>query len=172
MTQFRFARLLGGVGVAAIIAAAPAGAQTLRMARTAADIPTTTGVPNNGFEGYRFMGYPPYDALVNWDFSQTDKPIGITGGIFTEWRADEKDPLRWVFTVREGVKFHDGTDCNADAVMWNLARLYDDKSPQYDPQGSAIVRAAVAMLDKWEKLDDKTIAITTKIPFSLIPSML
>ncbi len=172
MTQFRFTRLLGGVGVAAIIAAAPAGAQTLRIAMTAADIPTTTGVPNNGFEGYRFMGYPPYDALVNWDFSQTDKPIGITGGIFTEWRADEKDPLRWVFTVREGVKFHDGTDCNADAVMWNLARLYDDKSPQYDPQGSAIVRAAVSMLDKWEKLDDKTIAITTKMPFSFFPWML
>jgi hypothetical protein len=31
----------------------------LRIAMTASDIPTATGVPNNGFEGYRFLGLPP-----------------------------------------------------------------------------------------------------------------
>ena len=29
----------------------------LRIAMTATDIPTTTGMPNNGFEGLRFLGY-------------------------------------------------------------------------------------------------------------------
>jgi ABC-type transport system substrate-binding protein len=172
MTRSRLALLFAGVGVAALIAAAPAGAQTLRIGMTAADIPTTTGVPNNGFEGYRFLGYPCYDALVNWDFSQTDHPIGITGGLLTDWRVDEKDPLRWLFTVREGVKFHDGSDFNVDAVVWNLGRLYDEKAPQFDAQGSAIVRAAVSMLDKWEKVDAHTIAISTKFPFSFFPYLL
>jgi ABC-type transport system substrate-binding protein len=171
MTRTRFVPSLAAAGIAALLAA-PAAAQTLRIGMTAADIPTTTGVPNNGFEGYRFMGYPPYDGLVNWDFTQTDKPAEIKGGLFTEWRVDEKDPLRWLFTVREGVKFHDGSDFDADAVMWNLARLYDEKSPQYDPQGSAIVRAAVSMLDKYEKVDPHTIAITTKFPFSFFPWLL
>jgi ABC-type transport system substrate-binding protein len=151
---------------------APASAQTLRIAMTAADIPTTTGVPNNGFEGFRFMGYPPYDALVNWDFRQTDKPVNIRDGLFTEWRVDEKDPLRWLFTLRQGVKFHDGTDLTIEAIVWNLQRLYDDKSPQFDAQGSAITRAAVSMLDKWEKVDDHTIAISTKFPFSFFPYLL
>jgi peptide/nickel transport system substrate-binding protein len=158
--------------LAAALAATPAAAQTLRIAMTAADIPTPTGVPNNGFEGFRFLGYPPYDALVNWDFRQTDKPATIRDGLFTAWRIDEKDPLRWIFTLREGVKFHDGTDLTMDAIVWNLQRLYDDKSPQYDPQGSAITRAAVSMLDKWEKLDAHEIAISTKFPFSFFPWLL
>ena len=158
--------------IAAARLATPARAQTLRIAMTAADIPTTTGVPNNGFEGYRFLGYPPYDALVNWDFTHTDQPATIKPGLFTEWRIDEKDPLRWIFTVRQGVKFHDGSDFNVDAVVWNLQRLYDDKSPQFDAQGSAIVRAAVSMLDKWQKIDDHEIAISTKFPFSFFPYMM
>ena len=36
----------------------------LRIAMTAADVPTTTGMPNNGFEGMRFLGYPVFEALV------------------------------------------------------------------------------------------------------------
>lgn len=158
--------------LAATLLAAPVSAQTLRIGMTAADIPTTTGVPNNGFEGYRFLGYPPYDALVNWDFTHTDQPATIKPGLFTEWRIDEKDQLRWLFTVREDVKFHDGSDFNVDAVVWNLQRLYDEKSPQFDAQGSAIVRAAVSMLDKWEKVDGHTIAISTKYPFSFFPWLL
>ena len=46
----------------------PAQAQgTLRIAMTASDVPTTTGAPDNGFEGLRFLGYPVYEGLVLWD---------------------------------------------------------------------------------------------------------
>jgi hypothetical protein len=47
-----------------MLAAALSGGQsaraetTLRIAMTASDIPTATGLPNNGFEGMRFIGYP------------------------------------------------------------------------------------------------------------------
>ena len=34
------------------------GETTLRIGMTASDIPTATGLPNNGFEGMRFLGYP------------------------------------------------------------------------------------------------------------------
>jgi peptide/nickel transport system substrate-binding protein len=33
-------------------------AGTLRIAMTATDVPTTTGAPDNGYEGLRFLGYP------------------------------------------------------------------------------------------------------------------
>jgi hypothetical protein len=49
-----------------------ASAQVLRIGMTAADLPTTHGIPNNGGEGFRFLGYPAYDSVVNWDFTHTD----------------------------------------------------------------------------------------------------
>jgi peptide/nickel transport system substrate-binding protein len=168
--------LLAGVAASATLpafSAHAAGGGTLRIAMTAADLPSAHGIPNNGFEGFRFLGYPPYDALVNWDLRHNPgKPADITPGLFTEWKADEANPLRWLFTVRQGVKFHDGSDFNADAVIWNLRRVYDDKSPQYDAPAAPIVKAAVSMVDTYEKVDDTTIAMTTKYPFSFLPYLL
>src|SRR5262249_58644180 len=61
-----------------VAASGPAIAQgTLRIAMTATDVPTTTGVPNNGFEGIRFMGFTAFDALVNWDLSKADTAADI-----------------------------------------------------------------------------------------------
>ena len=45
----------------------------LRIGMTASDIPTTTGMPNNGFEGMRFLGYPAFEGLVLWDLSRSDR---------------------------------------------------------------------------------------------------
>jgi len=111
------------------VAASP---QVLRIGMTAADLPTTHGIPNNGGEGFRFLGYPAYDSVVNWDFTHTDKLADIAPGLFTAWHADETAPTRWICTVRDGVTFHDGSEFNADSVIWNFRRIYDDKSPQYD----------------------------------------
>ena len=168
--------LLAGIAASAAIPSLPAlavGGGTLRIAMTAADLPSAHGIPNNGFEGYRFLGYPPYDALVNWDLrDHPDKPADITPGLFTAWKTDEANPLRWLFTVRQGVKFHDGSDFNADAVIWNLQRIYDEKSPHYDAPAAPIVKAAVSMVGAYEKVDDSTIALTTKYPFSFLPYLL
>jgi peptide/nickel transport system substrate-binding protein len=141
----------------------------LRIAMTAADVPSTHGIPNNGAEGYRFLGYPVYDALVNWDFTRTESIADLTPGLATDWAADEGDRNRWIFHLRKGVKFHDGSDFNADAVAWNLARIYDDKAPQYDAPASPIVRSVVSMLTKWEKVDDYTIAVQSSSPNSYFP---
>ena len=168
--------LLAGIAASAALPAFPAFAAaggTLRVAMTAADLPSAHGIPNNCFEGYRFLGYPPYDGLVNWDLRHNpDKPADITPGLFTAWKIDPANPLRWLFTVRQGVKFHDGSDFNADAVIWNLQRIYDDKSPHYDAPAAPIVKAAVSMVDTYAKVDDTTVAMTTKYPFSFLPYLL
>jgi peptide/nickel transport system substrate-binding protein len=91
----------------------------LRLGMTAADIPYTGGQPDQGGEGYRFIGYQLYDALINWDLSQGDRLPQLVPGLAESWEATQDDPTRWIFHLRRGVKFHDGTDFNADAVIWN-----------------------------------------------------
>ncbi len=175
MTVRRRDLLIAGASLAAapVLPARAVAAQTLRIGMTAADLPSTHGIPNNGFEGYRFLGYPPYDGLVNWNLRDNlGKPAEITPGLFTEWRSDTTNPSRWAFTVRPGVKFHDGSDFTVDSVIWNLRRIYDDKSPQYDATAAPIVRAAVSMVAAFEKADDNTVVMTTKYPFSFLPYLL
>lgn len=167
--------LLATAAGAAALPAVPASAaplQVLRIGMTAADLPTTHGIPNNGGEGFRFLGYPAYDSVVNWDFTHTDKLADIAPGLFTAWKIDEANPLRWICDVRQGVKFHDGSPCDADAIIFSFGRIFDDKSPQYDAPAAPIVRATVSMIDKFEKADEKTIVITTKYPFSFLPYLL
>jgi peptide/nickel transport system substrate-binding protein len=93
--MFRGLRLVAAVAGLLTVAAVPAFSQgTLRIGMTAADIPLTTGQPDQGFEGYRFAGYTIYDALVNWDLSSADKLADIVPGLRMETgrgRSEEMD---------------------------------------------------------------------------------
>src|SRR5439155_9379095 len=112
-TGWRLAGLTAVVWLGAVATTAPSIAQgTLRIAMTATDVPTTTGVPNNGFEGVRFMGFTAFDALVNWDLTKADTAADIVPGLAESWQQDASDRKKWTFKLRGGVTFHDGTPCN------------------------------------------------------------
>jgi len=123
----RRAALLFGAALACGAANAQA-AGTLNVAMTAGDLPATTGNPDQGFEGYRFVGFNLYDSLVLWDLSgkNADKAADIKPGLATEWQVDEANPKRWIFKLRQGVKFHDGCDFTADGVVWNMDYSTDE----------------------------------------------
>ena len=125
------ARSLGGTALALTLLAAlsdPAGAGgTLTVGMTAGDIPVTTGNPDQGFEGYRFVGYNLYDALLLWDLSKADKPSEIKPGLATSYEIDPNDHKRWIVHLRQGVTFHDGCKFTADDVVWNYQ--YRTRSP-------------------------------------------
>jgi ABC-type transport system substrate-binding protein len=95
----------------------------LRIGMTAADIPRTLGQPDQGFEGNRFTGLTMYDALTMWDLSSADKASVMIPGLATEWAVDAADKTKWTFKLRSGVKFHDGSPFNADAVIWNVDKV-------------------------------------------------
>ncbi|HEY0185233.1 MAG TPA: ABC transporter substrate-binding protein [Rhodopila sp.] len=152
--------------------ARPAAAeQVLRIGMTAGNVPTTTGQPDNGFEGMRFLGYPVFESLVLWDLSRSDVRAGLRPGLAESWEQDKADPKTWIFHLRRGVKFHDGTAFNADAVMWNFDRLWRNDAPQYDQMASALTRSRAPLVTSWHKVDDDTISVTTTRPASYFPYM-
>src|SRR5216683_2889272 len=124
---------LGGAVLALTLFAAlsdPAEAGgTLTVGMTAGDIPVTTGNPDQGFEGYRFVGYNLYDALLLWDLSKADKPSEIKPGLATSYEIDPNDHKRWIVHLRRGVKWHDGCDFKADDVVWNYSGAWTRRRP-------------------------------------------
>ena len=168
----RFFRIFPVAALMAFVGLQVAHAETtLRIAMTASDIPTTTGMPNNGFEGMRFLGYPIFEGLVLWDLTRTDRLADLRPGLAETWEQAPDDNKTWIFHLRHGVKFHDGTDFNADAVIWNLDRYFKNDSPQYELPGSAITRARAPLLASYKKIDDSTVAISTTKPASYFPYM-
>lgn len=150
--------------------AGPAFAESvLRVAMTAADIPDFTGAPDQGYEGYRFAGYTLYDGLALWDLSSSDKAADIVPGLATSWEIDPANNKRWIYHLREGVKYHDGCAWNADSAIWNFARVMDPKAPQFNPRHVGGMGTYTAQIESIDKVDDYTIAINTKAPSSLFP---
>lgn len=72
-----------------------------------------TANPTFGWYNYT-LRYMIYDTLV--------EEMGISDfqpGLAESWEVSD-DGLVWTFKIREGVTFHDGTPCDANAVAWSL----------------------------------------------------
>ena len=151
--------------------AQPAQAQekVLRVAMTAADIPRTLGQPDQGFEGNRFTGIPMYDALTHWDLSSADKPSVLIPGLATSWSVSASDKTKWVFKLRPGVKFHDGSAFNADAVVWNVQKVLDKDAVHFDASQVGVTASRMPTLRSARKIDDLTVELTTSEPDSFLP---
>lgn len=96
---------------------APSVEQTLRVALRA-DIQDFDPVyledaPTSG------VAFQIYEHLVARDFDGTLMP-----SLAERWEASE-DALVWTFFLREGVKFHDGSDFNAEVVKFHYERIMD-----------------------------------------------
>ncbi|ETP67668.1 peptide ABC transporter substrate-binding protein [Planococcus glaciei CHR43] len=59
-----------------------------------------------------------------------DQNLELQPKLATEYSSSE-DGLTWTFKLREGVKFHDGTDFNAEAVVFNFDRWMDPENPYH-----------------------------------------
>ena len=150
----------------------PRGARAetvLRIGMTAADIPRTLGQPDQGYEGNRFTGVTLYDSLTLWDLSSADKASVVIPGLATEWHVDKADHTKWSFKLRPGVKFHDGSPFNADAVVWNVDKVLKKDAPQFDPSQVGATAPRMPTLVAARKIDDMTVELITSEPDSFLP---
>jgi peptide/nickel transport system substrate-binding protein len=81
------------------------------------------------------------------------------------WTVSE-DGLTWTFKLREGVKFHDGTPFNAQAVYDSFARIIDEKHPLHGFGKWRYLSLSLGPVDQIKVIDDYTIALTTKKPYA------
>ena len=65
-----------------------------------------------------------FETLIGLKAGSTD----LVPALATEWEVSP-DAKTYTFTLRDGVKFHDGTDFNAEAVCFNFDRWYNFKGP-------------------------------------------
>jgi peptide/nickel transport system substrate-binding protein len=133
------------------MAGAQSGGKTLRFIpeadlRVLDPIWTTAYITRN-------HGYMIYDTLFALDKDFKPQPQMVE-----KWEVSG-DKLKWTFTLRDGLKFHDGqpvrsADCIASIRRWS----------KRDVLGASL-DAAVASMDA---VDDKTFTITLKEPFPLM----
>lgn len=93
----------------------------------------TTLDPHLGTSGRDYVTIGPiYDTLLSFD----NETLETAPGLATEWEFTEEPSLE--LTIREGVKFHDGTDFDAEAVAFNLERARTHKASAVSPDLASI----------------------------------
>lgn len=89
----------------------------------------------------------------------------ITPRLATSW--EQIDDQTWRFELREGVKFHDGADFNAEAVKYSIERTLD---PNLDCEIRLKFFGGVNVT--MEAVDEHTIDVTTSPPQPILPTLM
>ncbi len=88
----------------------------------------------------------------------------FVGDAAESWELAD-DNLSWTFKLRDGVKFHDGTSVDANAVKFSIDRLMD-------PATKSGMRRFYAPVDSVEVVDPLTVTIKMKHPYAFFLHML
>ena len=94
-------------------------------------------VPTANMWGKEFM----YDSVIAWD-----RNLAIQPALATEWSAP--DDHTYVFKLRQGVKFHDGSEVTAEDVKWGIEAQADPPAPGIKTQYPAKI-TTIDAVDKY-----------------------
>ena len=87
---------------------------------------------------------------------------GVSGkpepNLATSWSTSD-DATEWIFKLRDGVKFHDGSDFDAGDVVYSLNHIRD-------PERASPAASVIAMVDKIEAVDPLTVKMTLSAPYA------
>src|SRR5690625_253296 len=92
-----------------------------------------------------------YETLIERD-PETGEIIPLLATSY-----ETPDDTTWIFNLREGVEFHDGSPFNAEAVKYSFEKLVD-------PETAAPAAHLLEFMDKIEVVDEYTVKLTTNTP--------
>ena len=98
-----------------------------------------------------------YETLYIADVDGTPIPHLATGFEISD------DQLSWTFTLREGVKFHDGSDLDSEDVKFSIERATAGLEPNPDGAAFGFINSAIESV---EAPDPQTVVISTAFPWS------
>ena len=101
-----------------------------------------------------------YDGLVRYK----DGALEVEPALAKSWRISA-DGLAYTFALRDGVKFHDGSDFTADAVKFDFDRMLDEKSPYHDT-GPFPLSFFFSAVKEVKALDPLTVEFDLKEPYA------
>jgi peptide/nickel transport system substrate-binding protein len=185
----RFLTVMGGGGLAGAVLAACGGDSEPSSSATQAPAGTQAGVATIGAPSGAQPRRGGTLTLNGTNFSKLEAVTGTGGGdhqylwaVFDnlvgyakDFAPDPKrslaqawenpDPLTWIFKLRPGVKFHDGTPFNAEAVKANFAYATD-------PNVASNVKPDLAAITSVETTDQMTAVYKLKQPVPGLPATL
>ena len=94
-----------------------------------------------------------FDGLVNFD-----KGLNPYPALAESWEI--LDDTTWRFTLRKGVKFHNGNDFDADDVVWSFNRAKTSEKSGF--------KGALSAVKEVKKVDAHTVDVITNGPFPIL----
>src|SRR4051812_41539906 len=147
-------RIAAVSAVCLALAATVASAATLRWS-SQGDYLTADPMAQNELLTNSINGHV-YESLV-----VRGKKLEILPGLAAKW--EQKNPTTWIFHLREGVKFHDGSEFTADDAVFSIKRL-QGKTSNFRVYGNAVGEPT--------KIDQYTVQLVTPVPNPVMLEML
>jgi peptide/nickel transport system substrate-binding protein len=97
--------------------------------------------------------------LSSWDL--VDGRMVIVPGIASKWELSN-DGKTTTFTIREGAKFHDGTEITAEDVLWTFQHGMGPQAKEYSKSSPGINYST--LMDRIEQTGPDQVSVTTKVP--------
>ena len=148
VTSFIAAAMLSG----GLAIASPLMAETVLRVVPHADLKNLDPIWTTAYIS-RNHGYLIYDTLYAMDEKFVPQPQMAEGHTVSE------DKLTWTFTLRDGLKFHDGNPVTGEDVVASLKRW-----GARDGMGQKLFE----VIESLEAPDDKTIVMKLKEPYGLV----
>ncbi len=101
-----------------------------------------------------------YDGLVRYKSGTLE----VEPALATAWEISE-DGTEYTFTLREGVKFHDGSDFTAEVVKFNFDRMLKEDHPFHNT-GPFPLSFFFSAVENVEAVDPSTVKFTLNAPYA------
>jgi peptide/nickel transport system substrate-binding protein len=136
--------------------AAPQRGGTLQIAHIANISSMDPQQVTAGFDLH--LSWAVFDPVVD-----IDPKMNLVPGLAVSWK--QTSPTTWEFKLRQGVKFHDGTPWDAQALKFNIERVQD-------PATKSPLRQNFLVIKSVDVVDQYTAKLTTERPVVTILQLL